>query len=487
MYSRYDAGGPLGAPAFASDGAVSAAPSNRTRTPEADHMVKHPGVEKVALAYSGGLDTSVMIPWLTENYGCEVVAVVADVGQREDFEAIAAKALATGASECRVIDLKDAFARECIVPALKAGAIYERRYLLGTALARPVIARAQVEVAIETGCDAVAHGCTGKGNDQVRFELTYKALAPHLTIIAPWREWEIHSRDDAFDYAAARGIPVPGSRSKPYSIDRNLWHTSFEGGILEDPGAAAPAELHDLTVDPIDAPDEPQDVVIGFDGGVPVRLDGEAFEPADLIVRLNRIAGAHGVGWIDLVENRLVGMKSRGVYETPAGTVLLAALADLEAITLDRDTAAFKRGVGARYSELVYQGLWYSPLRTALDAFLDEAHATVTGEVTIRLYKGHATAVSRTSPYSLYREDLATFDEDQVYKHADAGGFIRLWGLPSGIAHRMRSSARQTGSPAEGETAGRGSADPAPRERPPHEPTARHRTGGSRDTTPVRG
>jgi argininosuccinate synthase len=298
-----------------------------------------------------------------------------------------------------------------------------------------------VEVALETGCDAVAHGCTGKGNDQVRFELTYRALAPHLKVIAPWREWEIRSRDDAFDYAAERNISVPGSRSKPYSIDRNLWHTSFEGGILEDPAAPAPADLRDLTVDPVDAPDEPQDVVIGFSRGEAVSIDGVALSPAVLIETLNAIAGAHGVGQIDLVENRLVGMKSRGIYETPAGTVLLAALADLEAITLDRDTAAFKRGVGARYAELVYQGLWYSPLREALDGFLDEALATTSGEVTVRLYKGHATAVARTSPHSLYREDLATFDADAVYDQADAAGFIRLWGLPSGIAHRVRHGA----------------------------------------------
>ena len=399
------------------------------------------GIKKVALAYSGGLDTSVMVTWLKENYGCEVVAVIGDVGQRENFEAIEAKALATGACEAHVVDLRETFASECIAPALKAGAVYERRYLLGTALARPVIARAQVEVALATGCDAVAHGCTGKGNDQVRFELTYRALAPHLKVIAPWREWEIQSRDDAFDYAAERGIPVPGSRSKPYSIDRNLWHTSFEGGILEDPAIAAPADLRDLTVDPVVAPDAPQDVTIAFEKGVAVALDGERMPLASLIEKLNGIAGAHGVGRVDLVENRLVGMKSRGVYETPAGTVLLAALADLEAITLDRDTAAFKRGVGARYAELVYQGLWYSPLREALDAFLDSAHEMVSGEVTVQLYKGHATAVARTSPHSLYREDLATFDADAVYDQADAGGFIKLWGLPSGIAHRVRKAA----------------------------------------------
>jgi len=410
-----------------------------------------PRVRRVALAYSGGLDTSVMIPWLRENYyGCDVIAVVADVGQREDFDAIAAKALATGASDCRVIDLRDAFARECIVPALRAGALYEGRYLLGTALARPVIARAQVETALELGCDAVAHGCTGKGNDQVRFELTYRALAPELTVIAPWREWEITSREDAFAYAEARGIPVPGSRSKPYSIDRNLWHTSFEGGILEDPAAVAPDDLRDLTVDPRRAPDEPQDVVIGFEAGVPVSLDGDRLAPVALIELLNRIAGAHGVGQVDLVENRLVGMKSRGVYETPAGTVLLAALADLEAITLDRDTAAFKRAVGARYAELVYQGLWYSPLRGALDAFLASAHETVTGEVTMRLYKGRTAAIARSSPTSLYREDLATFGEDAVYDQGDAEGFIHLWGLPSSIAYRVRRALAGSGEVAGG-------------------------------------
>jgi argininosuccinate synthase len=398
-----------------------------------------PQVKRVALAYSGGLDTSVMIPWLRENYGCEVVAIVADVGQREDFAAIEAKAMATGAIACRVLDLKDAFADECLIPAMKAGALYEGRYLLGTALARPVIAAAQVQAALDYDCDAVAHGCTGKGNDQVRFELTYRALAPELTVIAPWREWEITSREDAYAYAQARSIPVPGSPSKLYSIDRNLWHTSFEGGILEDPAATAPDELRDLTTSPRKAPDEPQDVVITFEKGVPTALDGEAMSVADLVIALNAIAGAHGVGRVDIVENRLVGMKSRGIYETPAGTVLLAALADLEALTLDRDTAAFKRTVGARYAELVYQGLWHSPLKAALDAFLDSVHEVSTGEVTVRLFKGAATAVARTSPWSLYSEELATFSEDHVYDQADAGGFIRLWGLPSGIAARARA------------------------------------------------
>ncbi len=396
-------------------------------------------VRRVALAYSGGLDTSVMITWLRENYGCEVVAAVADVGQREDFEAVERKAIATGAVACRVLDLRAEFLTDCVFPALKAGALYEGRYLLGTSLARPVIAAAQVAVARELDCDALAHGCTGKGNDQVRFELTYQALAPDLTVIAPWREWEITSREDAFAYAAARGIPVPGSPRKLYSIDRNLWHTSFEGGVLEDPAAATPDELRELTVDPADAPDTRQDIVISFERGVPVALDGERLDPVALVTRLNQTAGAHGVGRVDLVENRLVGMKSRGVYETPAGTVLLAALADLESITLDRDSAGFKRGVSDRYAELVYQGLWYSPLRESLDAFLDQIHVTSTGDVTVRLFKGQVTPIARTSPFSLYREDLATFGEDSVYDQADAGGFIRLWGLPSGLAARMRA------------------------------------------------
>ncbi len=403
--------------------------------------MKKANAKRVALAYSGGLDTSVMTTWLREHYGCEVVAAVVDVGQKEDFEVIRDKALATGAIACRVVDLRERFLTECAFPALKAGAVYEGRYLLGTSLARPVIAAAQVEVARAFDCDAVAHGCTGKGNDQVRFELAYQALAPDLTVIAPWREWEITSREDAFAYAAERNIPVPGSPRKLYSIDRNLWHTSFEGGILEDPGAAAPDDLRELTVAPTEAPDTPEDVVITFRRGVPVGLDGVRFDPVDLVGRLNERVGAHGVGRVDLVENRLVGMKSRGVYETPAGTVLLAALADLESITLDRDTAGFKRSVADRYAELVYQGLWFSPLRGAFDAFLEQAHETSTGDVTMRLFKGRATAVARTSPFSLYREDLATFEEDSVYDQADAGGFVRLWGLPSSLAARVRAQA----------------------------------------------
>jgi argininosuccinate synthase len=390
-------------------------------------------VRKVALAYSGGLDTSVMVPWLRERYGCEVVAVVANVGQVEDFEAIRQKALASGASSCYVVDVRDTFARDYIFPALRAGAVYEGRYLLGTALARPLIAKVQVEVALRTGCDALAHGCTGKGNDQVRFELAYQALAPHLKVIAPWREWELRSREDEIAYARRHGIPVSATPEKPYSIDQNLWHTSYEGGILEDPAAIPPADMFQLTVDPTDAPDAPQYVEVGFESGFPVSLDGVRMTPAALVESLNAIAGAHGVGRVDMVENRLVGMKSRGVYETPAGTVLLTALRDLEALTLDRDTLHFKELISPRYAQLVYYGQWYSPLRAALDAFLESSHRWVTGTVTVKLFKGSCVAVARSSPYSLYRHDLATFGEGAAYDHKHAEGFIQLFGLPTRV------------------------------------------------------
>jgi argininosuccinate synthase len=390
-------------------------------------------VRKVALAYSGGLDTSVMVPWLRERYGCEVVAVVANVGQVEDFEAIRQKALASGASSCYVVDVRDTFARDYIFPALRAGAVYEGRYLLGTALARPLIAKVQVEVALRTGCDALAHGCTGKGNDQVRFELAYQALAPHLKVIAPWREWELRSREDEIAYARRHGIPVSATPEKPYSIDQNLWHTSYEGGILEDPAAIPPADMFQLTVDPTDAPDVPQYVEVGFESGFPVSLDGVRMTPAALVESLNAIAGAHGVGRVDMVENRLVGMKSRGVYETPAGTVLLTALRDLEALTLDRDTLHFKELISPRYAQLVYYGQWYSPLRAALDAFLESSHRWVTGTVTVKLFKGSCVAVARSSPYSLYRHDLATFGEGAAYDHKHAEGFIQLFGLPTRV------------------------------------------------------
>jgi argininosuccinate synthase len=402
-------------------------------------------VKKVALAYSGGLDTSVIIPWLREKYACQVVAVVADVGQLDDFAAVERKAIASGASECRVVDVRDEFIRDYVFPALRAGAIYEGRYLLGTALARPLIARVQVEVAKETGCDALAHGCTGKGNDQVRFELTYRALAPELAVIAPWREWTLKSREDEIAYASRCGIPVPVTAAKPYSIDQNLWHTSYEGGVLEDPAAAAPDDMFQLTVDPAEAPDVPAFVEIQFESGIPVAINGARRKPAELVASLNALAGAHGVGRIDLVENRLVGMKSRGVYETPAGTVLMAALRDLESLTLDRETHHFRETISPRYAELVYYGLWHSPLRGALDAFLESSHRWVSGTVRLKLFKGSCLAISRSSPYSLYRQDLATFGDDGVYDQKDAAGFNRLWALPTGVVAAVR---RETGSEA---------------------------------------
>ncbi|HEX5134269.1 MAG TPA: argininosuccinate synthase [Thermoanaerobaculia bacterium] len=395
-------------------------------------------MKKVALAYSGGLDTSVIIPWLREKYDCQVVAVVADVGQLDDFAAVERKAIASGASECRVVDVRDEFIRNYAFPALRAGAIYEGRYLLGTALARPLIARVQVEVARETGCDALAHGCTGKGNDQVRFELTYRALAPELSVIAPWREWTLKSREDEIAYAARCGIPVPVTAAKPYSIDQNLWHTSYEGGVLEDPATAPPDDMFQLTVDPADAPDEPALVEIEFESGIPVALNGARRQPAELVASLNALAGAHGVGRTDLVENRLVGMKSRGVYETPAGTVLMAALRDLESLTLDRETHHFRETISPRYAELVYYGLWHSPLRNAFDAFLESSHRWVSGTVRLKLFKGSCLAISRSSPYSLYRQDLATFGEDGVYDQKDATGFNNLWALPTRVVAAVR-------------------------------------------------
>lgn len=385
--------------------------------------------KKVALAYSGGLDTSVIIPWLKENYGCEVVAVAVDVGQAEETSGLEAKAYATGACDFYLIDAKEEFAAEYIFPVLKAGAIYEHDYLLGTATARPLIARKQVEIALQTGCDAVAHGCTGKGNDQVRFELAYQALAPELQIIAPWREWTIVSREDAIDFASARGIPVPVTKKDPYSRDRNLWHLSHEGGPLEDPAFEPEASMFKLTADPSVAPDTPEKVSIEFESGVPVAVNGKHLSPATLVQTLNEIGGRHGVGRADIVENRLIGIKSRGVYETPGGTILVNALKALESITLDRDSSHEKERISTRYAELVYFGQWFSPLKEAFDAFVDSLTANVTGTVTLKLYKGNATVVSRTSPNSLYSEDLASFNM-RGYDATDSAGFIRLFGLP---------------------------------------------------------
>lgn len=390
-------------------------------------------ISRIALAYSGGLDTSVAIPWLRETYGCEVIAVIADIGQGEDLAATRAKALASGASAAHVVDVRRTFVTDYIVPMVQAGAVYEGRYLLGTSLARPLIARTQVEVALAEGADALAHGCTGKGNDQVRFELAYQALAPHLKVVAPWREWHIRSREQAIEYAQAHGVPVPASKARPYSVDKNLWHCSSEAGILEDIWAEPPDDLYQYTIDPRKAPDEPEYLEIDFEEGRPVGLNGEPTDPLAIMEHLNAAGGRHGVGRVDMVENRLVGMKTRGVYETPGGTVLTLAHRDLEAITVERECAHYKFLIGPRYAELVYYGQWFSPLRQAFDAFVASTQRTVTGTVRMRLFKGTAMPVGRRSPNSLYDPDLATFGEESVYDQRLAAGFISLWGLPTRV------------------------------------------------------
>ncbi|HUT16352.1 MAG TPA: argininosuccinate synthase [Anaerolineae bacterium] len=387
--------------------------------------------DKVVLAYSGGLDTSVIVPWLKENYGCEVVTFTADLGQGPDeLEGLEEKALASGASKAYVMDLRDEFLMEYAFPTMQAGAIYERLYLLGTSFARPVTGKHLVQVATQEGADAVAHGCTGKGNDQVRFELAVKALNPHLRVIAPWREWDIRSREDAMAYARAHNVPVAATEKSIYSRDRNIWHLSHEGGALEDPWVEPPEDVFVLTVAPEVAPDEPQYLTIGFESGFPMAVDGENLSPAVLLAHLNKVGGAHGIGRADVVENRLVGMKSRGVYETPGGTILYAAHQGLESIGLDRETLHYKELVGQRYAELVYYGMWFTPLREAMDAFVKKTQERVTGTVRVKLYKGTCTVVGRKSPYSLYREDYATFGKDDVYDQSDAQGFINLFGLP---------------------------------------------------------
>jgi argininosuccinate synthase len=399
-------------------------------------------VKKVVLAYSGGLDTSIIIPWIKEHYGgAEIVAYCGNVGQGDDSEAIRKKALLTGASKCIVEDLREEFIRDYCFKALSAGAVYEDNYLLGTALARPLLAHHQVRVALAEGADALAHGATGKGNDQVRFEVTYGAFAPHLRVIAPWREWDIRSREQALAYAAAHGVPVDASPRDLFSRDGNLWHLSHEGGNLEDPWDAPRREMFRLTADPEEAPEAPQVVTIAFERGAPVALDGRRLGPVEMVETLNRVAGAHGVGRLDLVENRLVGIKSRGVYETPAGTVLHLAHREIERLVLDRDTLHFKQSVSVRYAQLIYDGLWFSTLREALAAFVEFTEQEVTGEVKVRLYKGRAEAVGRRSPRSLYRQDLATFGEGMAYDHADAGGFIRLFGLPERVRALTRERA----------------------------------------------
>ena len=381
---------------------------------------------KVVLAYSGGLDTSVILRWLIETYGCEVVAYCADLGQGDELIPVRDKALRTGAASVHIVDLREEFVRDFVFPMLRANAVYEGGYLLGTSIARPLIARAQVEVALKEGADAVAHGATGKGNDQVRFELTYAALAPQLRVIAPWREWTLDSRSALLDFARRHDIPVPVTADRPYSTDRNLFHISYEGGILEDPWVEPPAKMFLLTRSPEDAPDVPECVEVDFETGNPVAVDGQRLDPVALLTRLNRLGAAHGIGRVDMVENRVVGMKSRGVYETPGGTILHVARRALEALTLDREVLHLRDSLVPRYAEMIYYGFWFSPERQTLQGFMDDCQRDVSGTVRVKLYKGAATVAGRRSPRSLYRTDFATFEADQVYRQHDAEGFISL-------------------------------------------------------------
>jgi argininosuccinate synthase len=388
----------------------------------------------IALAYSGGLDTSIIVPWLKENYpGARVVCVAADIGQGSELEGVKAKAIASGADECHVEDLREEFISDFVFPTLRAGAIYNRKYLLGTSMGRPLIARRQVEVARQVGADALAHGCTGKGNDQVRFELTYAAFAPDLEVIAPWRMWNIRSREDALAYAAARNIPVAASKEKIYSRDANIWHLSHEGGVLEDPNAAPPDDLLMLTSPVTKTPDQPEVVVIEFEHGTPVGVNGRRMGPLPLLVALNEIGGRHGVGVVDLVEDRLVGMKSRGIYETPGGALLYAAHSELEQLVLDRRTLAAKDNIAPRYADLVYEGRWWTTEREAYDAFVAVTQQRITGTVSLKLYKGSIAVAGRKSDHALYDERFVTFGEDDVYQQSDAAGFIRLFALPARV------------------------------------------------------
>ena len=394
--------------------------------------------KKIVLAYSGGLDTSVMLKWIKENYNCEVIAYCADVGQEEELDGLKEKALKTGASKLYVENLQDEFAKDFIFPMLKAGAIYENEYLLGTSIARPLIAQRQVEIAKKEKADAVAHGATGKGNDQVRFELTFKALAPDMKIIAPWREWDIKGREEAIAYAKKHNIPIPVTKKKPYSSDRNLWHISYEGGILEDPWFEPKEEMFILSNSLEKAPAKPEYVEVEFIKGEPVKINNKKLEPVALIKELNKLGGKNGVGRVDIVENRLVGIKSRGVYETPGGTILYVAHQALESITLDRDVSHYKLQVAQRYAELVYYGQWFTPLKEALDAFIDKTQVNVTGVVRLKLYKGNCIVVGRKAAKSLYRPDLATFEKDEIYNQKDAEGFINLFGLPIKVQAKLK-------------------------------------------------
>ena len=389
-----------------------------------------PQVKKVVLAYSGGLDTSVIVPWLKENYGCEVVCFCADIGQSdEDLTGLEEKAIKSGASQFVMHDMKEEFASDYLFPMLKAGAVYEHKYLLGTSVARPLIAKHLVDVAHETGADAIAHGATGKGNDQVRFELTVMALDPRLKVIAPWREWDIRSREDAIEYAAKHNVPVTATVKSIYSRDSNLWHLSHEGGLLENPWNEPDESMYQLSASPENAPGQGEFVEIEFDNGVPVAVNGEKLSPAKIVETLNAIGGAHAIGRVDLVENRLVGMKSHGVYETPGGTILLYAHRELESLVLDHETLNYKQTVALKYADLTYNGLWFTPLREAIDAFVDSTQGPVTGTVRLKLYKGNIISAGRKSKFSLYREDFATFGQEDVYDQSHAEGFIRLYGL----------------------------------------------------------
>ncbi len=397
-------------------------------------------VKKVVLAYSGGLDTSIIIPWLKENYpGCEVHALAGNVGQGDsELEGLEEKAKASGAASCKIADLREAFLEEFVWPCLMAGSVYEKRYLLGTSMARPILGRAQVEYAREIGADAVAHGCTGKGNDQVRFELAYMTLAPDLKIIAPWRTWEISSREEAIQYANEKNIPITATKEKIYSRDRNLWHISHEGGAIEDPSNPPPDDAWMLTVDPREAPDQAGQVIVEFEAGIPVGVNGERMDAVRLLETLNGQAAEHGVGRVDILENRLVGMKSRGLYETPGGTILMEAMTTMQSLVLDRDTTRLVEGLALRFAELVYNGKWFCPEREALEALFRKANERTTGTVTVSLFKGKATPLQAESPYSLFSEELATFGEGGSYKQSDSEGFVRLFGLPLRVAAEVR-------------------------------------------------
>jgi argininosuccinate synthase len=397
-------------------------------------------IKKVVLAYSGGLDTSVILKWLQETYDCSVVAFCADLGQGEDLQPIKAKARALGVTNVYVEDLREVFVKEHVFPMLRGNAVYEGSYLLGTSIARPLIARRQIEIAAKEGADAVSHGSTGKGNDQVRFELTYMALDPTIKIIAPWREWTLRSRRELIEYAEAHGIPVTATKAKPYSMDMNLFHVSYEGGILEDPWEAPPEEIFHLSISPEKAPSKSREVEIEYDRGNPVAIDGKRMSPATLLAHVNKLGGAHGVGRVDLVENRYVGMKSRGVYETPGGTILHVAHRGLESLTMDREVLHLRDSLIPRYAELIYYGYWYAPEREMLQRTMDEAQQDVSGTVRVKLYKGSCTVVGRKSPRSLYRLDMATFEEDDVYRQKDAEGFIRLNALRLAIRTQRKKA-----------------------------------------------